>query len=556
MRLRGVLPVIGLLLAASTVTWAMDLRDMPPWMRDMIRPVYIDWQQVAEQASLDPAGVHIWGPLETFPAPAGVRVAAPGVAPVTAPVASASPVVGATVAGQVTLAPPSGTGTAAAAAVRAPAGPVSVGEQGVHLGDVGADLVEGTAASARSVRAARWLDFRVPDAVDPRAASLLHWSQALLGDGSIGPEDFPEWADEHHITLDSLVGALEAMPIRKRMALDYLPVCASVWLRHGQDVRACHTLPPKSRLLVASYLEVEGKTEEALELCSSTSDEELSRLSDREVLAGIGETLFFANMAQRVAIWAWKRAADLRGPDTQAWYAAQLQTMCQRIDDPEVTRRELLPWVETALASPTSPAHWRHGVVAIVWATGHCEGFGRARAAAQRYLAVTQDRGIDDPLLAPSVWLVLARLARDAGEVGDAAALYRDVLTSGAPEPRLAEVAELELVDMGEAVADAGHVRPRFAATAPRRVLLSHSSIEASAATIVVFGNYLLRVTGLACDAEDVHARIGAVSMHGSEAEQRVHVQATSGWDGEPCTLKICLNDPHAPESLVRVCSR
>ena len=47
MRPRGVLPVIGLLLAASAVAWAIDLRDMPPWMRDMIRPVYIDWQQVA-----------------------------------------------------------------------------------------------------------------------------------------------------------------------------------------------------------------------------------------------------------------------------------------------------------------------------------------------------------------------------------------------------------------------------------------------------------------------------------------------------------------------------
>lgn len=76
----GRLGLVGALVVSCACAQAMDLRDMPNWVRDRIWPVEIDWAAMGGEQTAEMTGIHIWGaPTVTTPG-GGVTVAAPGFA--------------------------------------------------------------------------------------------------------------------------------------------------------------------------------------------------------------------------------------------------------------------------------------------------------------------------------------------------------------------------------------------------------------------------------------------------------------------------------------------
>ncbi len=223
--------LVAALVLSCAWAHAMDLRDMPDWVRDRIWPVEVDWQAMGAPPVVTtvpraplPANPTVNQPVPRAPSPVETGVAAPvnlGAPQVTTPgggVTVAAP--GFATGGGVTVAAP---GFATGGGVHAPgfAGDAT-GATGVRpasamglgeLGGVGVRLPGmGEVGVAGGVHVgamgAEWDEALTSiEGLDRETLAQAGQILAMIRERNMSPEQFAAWAEEHGVTPEVLTAA-------------------------------------------------------------------------------------------------------------------------------------------------------------------------------------------------------------------------------------------------------------------------------------------------------------------------------------------------------------
>lgn len=507
MRPRGVLPVIGLLLAASAVAWAIDLRDMPPWMRDMIRPVYIDWQQVAEQASLDPAGVHIWAPQQSGPAPAGVRVAAPGGVPVTAAVGSASPVDGAITPPRVTLSGSGGAEAPGGTAVRVPGAVALPGHGSVHVQGLGSELVGGSpvtvgGAGALSLPQSVSLS-QTADQWDAMLASIEGMDEKSLAQAgqiitmvreqALTEEEFVRWVHEHGASLAAITGAYRLLTRNKPYWNEEARiVCAALSDAAGPNLEHLEDIPVEGRPGLATYVGLGGREDDVRAVLQSIPESYLDRLHPNPYYV-TACTLFDQHTGLSTAIWAWKTEATRRGVFERIQISRDIRLACGRAHGEIDVREVLLPWVEELIATPEGKTRMETLMPVAIWAYHRAGAPEKALALVNDWLPTLPEGSLPSIGMADTLRVVALALA-NAGHLEMALRMLRRVVNTAPPvvaERAEADILHLSFVHPRDASAA---VVPRLLSYHPHELTVASETGHVPCAEVVIRGNATLRV--------------------------------------------------------------
>lgn len=447
-----------LLLTPLCPAQAVELNSLPQWVRAWLAPVEVfraTGPQPAEGlAPLDP--VLLFPPLEALlPArPVGTRGAAVSPAglgglSVLTPGATGRPV-----------AP--GAVSATAAGLGALPDPVRVG--GGVRGALPATVTAGSAAPATASLGR--LGAVSPGAA-PRHAPLqtsvamlaLKWSDAYRR-GEFTIDSFGEWAKKEGIPYDTLVAALDTV---SAFPLDpvYAPVCSAIDAANGGEVSECVRFPARARLLMAVHCGMNDREANAKEILSAITPKEQTTSLALYIAA---EHFFLARRSPQTTIWALKRGAAMSGRADEAarWCWPISVVCCHRLYDGELTRRELLPYAERALASAGSEPRWNAALPALV------EGYvfvGEPLVAVERgrhWLSQAGDRGAATSETVARARLMLGRALVAAGRPGAAREELRGVCLATGATAAVAEAAQEELLKLaagGEGHAATGQSR-------------------------------------------------------------------------------------------------
>ena len=435
---------------------AIDINNLPDWVRDSIYPVEIDWSQVYPGLAPPPAWaqeptavqeVHPGagtpqatgiGELSTI-SPAGPAGSLRVAHPTTAATGGLQTVSPSPLGGLQSVSPASGLGGLA------PAHPSAAATAGLHevnatpaamtglhevkpASSATAGLQEVTPAS--SVTA----DLRPVSAgpivgqinrlapTDTQAQQLLLTWSAQLRDGTLNRDSLKQLITEQNVPSDTLIGVLNGLPLAHPMDPVYLPVCEVLWQRSGEKLDTCPALSYAPRIYLATYLGTLGREEDAKTLLSSLENPNKMALG-ADLYHVACQLLDYEECSFRLAIWCHKRGATLRGPADQAFVCWHIGQSCRKADDPrELARRELIPWAEEALARPGSESRWAHPLRELAWAYRE---LGTPQMVGQRgryWLDQATRRGIPTDTLAVTMRALIA-VCSDAGLASDAQAI-------------------------------------------------------------------------------------------------------------------------------------
>ena len=400
--------VAALLLCASAQ--AVDLRDLPDWVRSMIYPVWVDWEAKAQQAREgsaevrvpvpdDLAGAIIGAPRTPAPAGAHGTEAVPGTVGLTGgtagptlPDAVTGPggAVGVTgIDGPVTggaIALP-GTVTGATSGV-AGVLPAEVTASGFAAGTLDPVSMGDAAAQLRAVLGQ--IAAGDADAVARAGVALSHARE-------MGAEDFVAWVHEEGVTAEMLTAAL-AMAGQKRednyptLSPECAAMSAALADLVGEDLSNLDAIPTFGRLWVAIHYAIEQDADAALAAFDSMTDEELAALPRVPAVMTIAHMIRNVPRASVAAIQRYANATDQRA----AW-CVDLEIACRRAADSDLVRDTLIPFCEAALGDMPPHDWWDRALGALIWGKRYMRDYEGAAAVAEQWTALVREAGVHVP---------------------------------------------------------------------------------------------------------------------------------------------------------------
>lgn len=378
---------------AAAPVQALDLNHLPAWVRTSLSPLVIDWRQLQRDSTAPALPTPLaTGSLSTvhsgrYTQPPSATGAAP-VAPTPPAVSTASGVV----PGSASVSLASG---AVAGPLSAPSAPwASSPLAPVHTGAALPSPVGSTATSLNGLRGVAPDSSATPAAPNaslktvgtpgltaqlrsnPAAAqTLLLRIKTLMDGGQLDAAGLPRWLAEQKVESPALIAALDQMTLQHPMDPLYLPICQVLWGKLGTGLEEYLKFPYRARIIMGIYLGVLEREEDAKKLLSSVPDEWQKQDPTVPMYHVANELAFYAGpsaRSPRLAIWAWKRAAPMRGPAEEAFVCSHIGQTCRRVTDDAAARdmalHELIPWALGALEKPGSEARWDYAIHELLWA--------------------------------------------------------------------------------------------------------------------------------------------------------------------------------------------
>ncbi|GEM_PF-2890687 len=396
MRVRILVPLVvvaGLLVSSMSVC-AMSLRDMPPWLRDMIEPVHLG-TGAETTPSEEPVGVHIWAPEQApgmqagagpvtqrvgFTQPGTERVSIGGGddAPAASPVSLQSPGTTTTTA---VRAQGISFGAPETQTVRGAGAPAPTEATGVSLGTV----VPRATGGVRALRAdealtgggvtilpmaAEWDEVLGSiEGLDRETLAQGGQLLAMIREQYMSPGEFAEWVKRHQTTPEVLTAGLlivgvhrhENYPIPQPEAI---VLATGLEALAGEGLSQVEVVPPFGRLWLAILLGRRGDEAGALIAFDSMSDEQLATLPHETGVMAIAHLMADVPGA---AISAIKRYGSVTKQEA-AW-CFDLMVASEALCERRAVETDVIPFARAALeAVPRSP-HSDRALMALVW--GH-----------------------------------------------------------------------------------------------------------------------------------------------------------------------------------------
>ncbi len=498
---------------------AIDINNLPDWVRDSIHPVEIDWSQVYPGLAAPPA----WAQE-----PAAVQEVHPGAgSPQAAGIGTLSTVSPAGPAGALNVAHPTtaatgGLQTASPASGLggigglAPAHPSAAATAGLHEVNATPAAMTGLHEVKPGPSATAGLEPVSAGPIvgqinrlaptDTRAQQLLlNWRTKAEYAGMVLGSVIKRDLLEQSIPPETMVGVLEAIPLAHPMDPVYLPVCETLWQRSGEKLDTCLALPYAPRIYMATYLGTIAREEDAKTLLSSLENpDKMTHGADLYHVAC--QLLDYERCSFPLAIWCHKRGATLRGPADQAFVCFHIRQACEKLGDPELVRKELIPWAEEALARPGGGIRLEYSVRELIWAYDYVGDHESAMARGGHWLErVALDLGPTKKLL--QAQLELGEICYRAGKLVDAVRILTGVIEKASPDSYFARKAQAILLEQAGDVDMAGPhalLAPAFAGTTPERVSIELRRGEELLDVINVSGNPTFTVTAVRCSIPEI----------------------------------------------------
>jgi len=366
-RARGVwLGIVATVLVASApLAWSMELRDMPPWLRDMIEPVHVTTTD--GDASAETVGVHIWGTQ----GPIGT----PAVAPTGA--VSSSEAVAAPATGAVSL---SGMDSPAVGGVRAPSAGEAFPSGAVSISPMATEW-NSTLASI--------------EALDDETLAQGGQVLAMIREQNMSPEEFAAWVQENHISPQVLTSALLMVGVHRydnypTPQPDALVLAAGLEVLAGDGLARIESVPPFGRLWLAIMLGGRGDEAGALTAFDSMSDEQLVALPRETAVMSIAHLI---DEVPRAAVPAIKRYAA--ATDQRAAWAADVAAACKRVGGSRIIRDELIPYSEAVLGAMPPTESWDRALDVLMWGYMFTGDTDSVMSSADRWFSRLDELGVN-----------------------------------------------------------------------------------------------------------------------------------------------------------------
>lgn len=468
----------GLCLWFAGTVHAVNIRQLPPWVRQSIHPVYIDWAEVYPGLELGAALVPIEaGRLQTL-----------GAAPLSV--------------GEPRLEPIEGVGKA------------------------------GSLLSAMLPEPAR---------LHGGVLSILATGKDLIQQGKLNEETFPEWFAEHNIDQAALIDVLDGIPLSHPMDPIYLPICAVLWEQTGDDIEAYLEFPSRARITMGIYLGVLEREDDAKKLLASVSPADQKGICSGVAMYHVAnELVAWRSKSPGLAIWAWKRGAEMQGAADQAFVCMHIGKTCRLLGDASMVREELIPWAEEALARPGLGSRWDHAIRELVWAYGYLGERQTAIEKGRYWVQYAREHGVSEAVLVmPNVRL--AEMLAGMGQVVEAADILRRAVHDAAVGSWQAEAAQAALVRLAQAHPDIGNVDllpGRFERLWPEKLHMSVRAGEDATRTVTLWGNPTFRITEAHCTVPSVRIEVQKPALTDETTTQAVALcirpeEAPSSHDGK-----------------------
>ncbi len=452
----AVIAAAAVLALSALPAAAIDINNLPDWVRDSIHPVEIDWSQVYPGLAPPPAWAQgAAGLQEVRPRPlAGLETASPA-------------------------AGPSGVGTLT------PLHPASAAG--------GLQPVTGGSMVAQVNRLST---------VDAQPQQLLLTWRSEMEAGAIDRDALLARIVKDQVPADTLVAVLELLPLAHPMDPLYFPVCGALWDALDEDLDACLKLPYATRIYMAAYLGVLERPDDTKALVNSLENPDPMALG-ADIYHVSNQLADHERTAYRLAIWAWKKGATLRGPADQAFVCKHTIRTCAYLyhdGDKDAYCEEIIPWAEEALARPGSESMWGHAIYGLVYSYATCGETERAISRGQYWLEEARKRDLPLDYVAKGA-VALARMLTYTDEYPRGADMLRRIVRDG--DSAMAGLAQFHLLRVAKTHPDVGDViiiPPKIHTTDPATLTVSLTDAPGTGSHITLRGSHTLNVEHVTCD--------------------------------------------------------
>jgi len=570
---RAVLSLLlaGLLLCACLLpACAVDLRDLPDWVRAQLFPVELDYQGMYPIPGLAPTLTPVAPAAAAGPGtPATVSIPGAGDVGALRPIGG-SPA-GARPDGLATV---GGPGAAAAmGGLHTVGGPtVTAGGLG-NLHTVGGPTVTGTlgALGTVSVPGGRPGDLTALGGVSvsgaaPRTGDLQAFATKGIGRGAqcidvirakrMTPKQFVAWADENGITTDEIVAAMQYSGIDwPELAPESMPLAAALHARIGDELTGIADLPMIARLLLATYFGKQHRDDDVQRVYSAITDDELKAEPKRNLHCASSHLMDDAPMT---ALGVLERyAVVLR---ERALLCTEFRVACAWGRLPrETVRDRLIPFAQQAIREMPPTDHWLNAFQALVW--GHRRLGDEAAALREGRECIQRARDLGVTANSPELLrasLAVGQLCASTGQVTAAVKTLSDVVATcptGSYTSRRAQAALITLARSHPVVGPASILPPRFERVSPEEMAIEAQVGKTERAAVELRGGPTFSVLDARCTLPFIATRVAAPQIGEADAVQLVElsVRPTAGLGDERGTLIVTTNDAGNPTVVVPV---
>lgn len=395
------------------------------------------------------------------------------------------------------------------------------------------------------------IDFSKLVHANPAAAqTLMLTMQSLYDKGALTGDNLPQWLAERKVDQPALIAALNQMTLEYPMKRVYVPVCKYLHDKMGPKSDPYLKFPHEARLIMGIYLGLLGRKDDAKKLFLSVP--EAWQKKGRSVpMYDVAEELVFSQHRYRLGIWAWKRAADVLGPDARLYVCTQIESACMWMKSQEEVREELIPWAEQALAGGESaPNWWSWAVPSLIWAYNYVGQPQNAIAVARHWLDKAKHLDMPPEDLVPSVDTQLAPALVATHHLDQAVAILQSLVKDG---PQwAAEVVEATILATKDhpKLTRAELVPPQFHIMMPLSFYVISTPKDGGKCTATVTGNPSFKITGCTSDVKCVKVQVGEGRFRYSTVDYVVTVTTGPAAQQRLYTgvVRMQTNDPARPE--------
>lgn len=383
---RTALVLLAALYIASAAQ-ALELNDLPPWLRSSLFPIYIDWQQWYRNFTHDlrPVENPIYGKAPTVPATTAppllvgtTDTALPRQASVNGlPQGLPRPVSGSRlssikeVSSTSPLAPVTATGASQSTLKSVSSSGVSQSTQPgmkpiYSSSPFAAITATGGGRAALNPVPSSGVSRCLQPGMKP-AYSLLLTLKNEFAQGNLVEAKLPGWLAERNLDQNSLIQALDQMTLEHPMDEIYLPICKVLWDKIGPNTDEYLKFPYNARIIMGIYLGVLEREDDAKKLFASVPEEWQKEDPSVPMYHVANELLGVQHKSPRIAIWAWKWGAAMRGPSDQAFVCWHIMEACKTPQCRPLIETELIEYAEAALSRAGSEARWDFALFPLLW---------------------------------------------------------------------------------------------------------------------------------------------------------------------------------------------
>ena len=480
------LGTLSLSMVCTTRAQAIDLRDLPDYIRAQLSPIHIDWQQ------MHPLPLPAPPPLQTTPTP--------------------------TPQGQQ---PVEGT---------------------VHIGGKAPQLDGlGTISIGRSTA----LDKALPTInVAGMGAGALCLDTIMQR--HLTPEQFIAWADENTIQTEAITAAMTYSGIAwPELAPESMPLAAALSHRLGDDLQAIAGTPVIARLLLTTYFGINGNADAALRIFSTITDEQIASHDVGQLNCVTSHLCRTAPVACMDMLDRYAKVPQ-RGRSLTIVY----RVACRKAGSPELIRERMIPFTIAALEQMPPLDYWDRALSALVWARQELGEHETAIAEAGSWLAEVEQLGVKPAAEAfCSLQMDLSDSHVATGRIDEAIAMLRQVIESdvdawirSGAEARLARIAMAHPEEAAGITLPEPQVKGRF----PRDIRLALAPEAAITMVVHIQGTPTLQLEKAEWAVEGLQlAPVTIGEMRGGTYyEFSVTIQAPKTAGTYRGTLNITTNDP------------